>query len=96
MLANILAILGGIVGLTALLDLFLSDAHKMSLSRAVFAVWNWLDDVKRLSFLDWLRNKEQVGFLSYASAGFSFFYIGGATFKLFHSHDASTVSLTGR
>jgi hypothetical protein len=72
MLANVLILLGGIVGLTALLDLLLSDAHKRSLSNVVVDLWDWLDHTKRLSWLDSLRSPKSVRALSVISAALSF------------------------
>src|SRR5438045_2952676 len=41
----------------ALLDFYLSDSQKRRIVDATTLVWNWLDDVSKLSFLDFLRER---------------------------------------
>jgi hypothetical protein len=55
MLANLLLTLTAGVALLALLDLFLDDAQKASLSKWVALIWNYLDDLRTLSLVDWIR-----------------------------------------
>jgi hypothetical protein len=43
------------VAILSLVDLALSDAQKKRISDQVIRLWNWLDDMKQLSFLNWLR-----------------------------------------
>src|SRR6516225_6033863 len=56
MLATLLIWLSVAVAVLALLDLFLSKAQKTWLSNVVIKAWNILDEARRWSFLDWLKN----------------------------------------
>jgi hypothetical protein len=56
-LANLVIVLSVVVGAFALLDIFLNDKQKAKLSDFVTRVWNWLDDARRLRYLDWMRRK---------------------------------------
>jgi hypothetical protein len=56
MLANILAGLAAGGAILTLLDIFLSEKIKAWLSRMVTVIWSYLDDLRSLSLLDWLKN----------------------------------------
>jgi hypothetical protein len=56
MLANILAWLAAAGAIPAPLDVFLSETTKARLSRMVTVIWSYLDDLRSLSLLDWLKN----------------------------------------
>ena len=55
MISTLLLYLGMGVGLLALLDMFLSDHQKAGIQRASIAAWNWIDNVKQLSFMNWFK-----------------------------------------
>jgi hypothetical protein len=56
MLANLLITLSAAVAILALLDLFLSERQKALLTKWVTSAWSYLDDLRSLSLIDWLRN----------------------------------------
>jgi hypothetical protein len=57
MLSNVLLALTLIVATLVVLDFYLSDRHKTMISETTTRMWNWLDDVRRLSFLNPLRKR---------------------------------------
>jgi hypothetical protein len=56
-ISTLLLYLGMGVGLLTLLDMFLSNDQKAAIERSSIAVWNWIDNIKRLSFMNWFRRR---------------------------------------
>jgi hypothetical protein len=54
-ISTLLLYLGMGVGLLTLLDMFLSDHQKAAIQGASIAAWNWIDNVKQLSFMNWFK-----------------------------------------
>jgi hypothetical protein len=54
MLANTFVFLSAFVGITTVVNFLLSEPQKKAFALVVHKVWNWLDDVKQLSFISWL------------------------------------------
>jgi hypothetical protein len=55
MFSTVFLICGIATSAAAAADLLLSDAQKQSIADLVVSLWNWLDEAKRLHFLNWLR-----------------------------------------
>jgi hypothetical protein len=55
--SNVLVVLSIVVAVFGALDLLLSDFQKKALSNRSVVLWNWLDEAKRLPFLQLLRSK---------------------------------------
>ena len=55
-LANTIIVLSAAIATLALIDLLMTDRQKDTLSNKVLALWSWLDDLRKLSFIDWIRN----------------------------------------
>lgn len=55
MFADVLLSIAFIGGCAALIDFFINDQRKKQLDYRILHLWNWLDDMKRRSVLDWLR-----------------------------------------
>jgi hypothetical protein len=72
MIGDVVMALSAFVGTLALVDFFLTDVQKRKLSDAVLSVWNWLDDMKKRTFVEWLkRPRAQLIFLSAVGVTFS-------------------------
>jgi len=56
-ISTLLLYLGMGVGLLTLLDMFLSNDQKAAIERWSIAAWHWIDNVKRLSFMNWFRRR---------------------------------------
>jgi hypothetical protein len=64
MFANIVIGLSGFVATLSLVDFFATDIQKRRLSDWVLSVWNWLDEIKKRTFVEWFkRPRPQKGFL---------------------------------
>src|SRR5437667_88354 len=57
MLTDLLIIIGVSIGLTALLDIFLSEKQKAAALDFTLILWSSLDDLKRFSLLPYLRKR---------------------------------------
>ncbi|MDQ0563232.1 hypothetical protein QO004_005041 [Rhizobium mesoamericanum] len=67
MLAGSLVALGATVGITKLLDIFLSDAQKARIERWLYVAWSMLDDLKAFNFSSVLaRPLVRLGFALFA------------------------------
>jgi hypothetical protein len=78
-IANFLIVVGILVALTPVLDLLMSESQKRVLEQRVLSAWNWLDDLKKVSLVGWLRNRVVqvlLGFIALAVAALwmYFFY----------------------
>jgi len=56
-LANTLLAMTAIVAVLTFGDLILSSPQKQKISDCTIRLWNWLDEMKRLSFLRWLESR---------------------------------------
>jgi hypothetical protein len=56
-LSDIVLILSSFVGILALLDLLLSEQQKQMIQDQTIRFWAWLDELKKLRFADWFRNR---------------------------------------
>ena len=56
MLASALIVLSLTVTALAVLDFLLSEPQKKVIADAVIATWNVLDEARKWSFSDWLKN----------------------------------------
>jgi len=83
MLANVLISLSVAVAILVLLDFFMSDSQKKACSHFTLHLWNWLDEMKKLSFLAWLRRKgAQRWCIALATCPAGFYLIYNLYFEL--------------
>jgi hypothetical protein len=64
MLTNILIALGASVAILALVDLFMSERQKAILSNFFTAAWSYLDDLRSLPLVDWVKDPRADSWLA--------------------------------